>query len=349
MKKLWILLLVLLCTGCSALPAEERSFAVALGVEQSGSVWQVSARVPTYQTSGGYMTLKADGTSLAEALALLDATSPMMMHLGQLRMVVFSRGLAESSDFVGALSALSDRHDFRQHALVCATEDTVAELIDKLEPATGSRLSKSLDVMIEARTEQGVIPPATVANILRMGERQGVVLACIALEDTANVARPGLNQPAGMQAASGAGKVQMGGGWLMNAQQIVRGQVTVGEMQLLALMSGSLRKGTLVLQEDTITLLDAMADIAMKEGVAHCAISLRYTGSSMTEEGVRQSLSMACQGVLGKLAAADCDALGLGRRAIIGMPDMAQWHALDWSSRYPMLEWRVTVEAQRAV
>lgn len=348
MKKLALLALTMLCTACSALPAEERSFAVALGVEKTGNVWQASARVPAYQTDGGYRTLTAAASSLTEALALLDAASPMPMHLGQLRLVAFSRALAESTDFAGTLSELSERQDFRQQALLCVTEDPVATLVDKLEPATGSRLSKSLDVLLEARIEQGVIPPSLMAELLRMGQRQSAVLTCAALTDTAGTARPGLDQPAGRQAVTGAGDVQFGGGWLLNDKRIVTGQLSAGELQLLALMSGKLRKGTLALQEDTVTLLDASADVSLHGNTAQCTIRLRCAASTLTETGVQQSLSEACQRVLGKLAAAGCDALGTGRRAITGMADTAQWRALDWPARYPLLTWRVIVQVQRA-
>lgn len=349
MKKLLMLALALLCTACSALPAEERSFAVVLAMERSDDVWRMSARIPTYQTGGGYITLTAEGNSLAEAMAMLDASSPMMLHLGQLRMMIFSEALASSENFATVLSVLAQRHDFRQQALLCVTRDGTQALMQQLEPVTGSRLSKSLDVMIETRREQGVIPPSTMAEILRMGERQSALLTCVALEHPEQGNQPGLDQMAGAQAASGAGKVQMGGGWMLDAGQTVRGELTAAEMQLLSLMAGQLRKGTLALHEDTVTLLDASAGLTLQNGVAQCKLFLRYTGSSMTEEGVTQSLSQACQGVVSKLAAAGCDALGLGRKVMMGMQDMAQWHALNWPEQYASLEWHIEVHAQRAV
>lgn len=349
MRKIWcLLLLALVCTGCSALPAEERSFVVVMGVQQSGDTWEVSARMPTYQTGGGYMTASARGASLEEALALLDATSPMQVHLGQLRMVVFHEGIASSADFRDALDILARREDFRLHAVICVTDDTVQDLIDKLEPATGSRLSKSLDVLLEARREQGVITAVTLSDIQRMGERQCPVLTAVALEDTSNVTQPGMNASAGDQAAKGAGKVQFGGGWMVHSSGVVKGQLTAGEMQLLSLMSGTLRKGMLSLEEGTVTVMDASASTSLDGNTASCRLSIRCTASTLTESDVTSGLRNACEGVTAKLAAAGCDALGMGRRAIRHFADMRQWRLLDWPSLYPQIQWDITVHAQQA-
>ena len=349
MKKLLILALAaLLCASCTTLPAEERAFAVVLGVSESAGTWEVSARVPTYQSGGGYLTLTARGNSLGEALAVLDATAPMQMHLGQLRLVVFSQGLAESAAFPDTLGELAMRREFCLQAQICVTGDSVADLIDKLEPATGSRLSKSLDVLLETRVEQGVIPLAVLSDVLRRGERQCWIAVSVALEDEAGIARPGMDASAGAQSASGTGKVQFGGGWLIGQDGSAHGQLTAAEMQLLALMAGKLNRGTLSFNDGTLSVIDASSKVKLRGNTVACDISLRYGSSVMTEAGVQRAVSAACQEVLRKLAAADCDALGLGRQAIRYFPDMAAWHELNWQLLYPQLDWQVTVLSQQA-
>lgn len=348
MRKLFLLAaMLMLCASCTVLPAEERSFAVVLGVSESAGTWEVSVRVPTYQSGGGYLTLTARGNSLSEALALLDATAPMQLHLGQLRLVVFSQGIAESSSFRSVLTELGTRREFRVQAQVCVTEDQVSELIDKLEPATGSRLSKSLDVLLETRAEQGVIPQAALSDVLRRGERQSWVAVNVALEDTAGVALPGMDEAAGGQSASGTGKVQFGGGWLIGQDGSAHGQLTASQTQLLALMSGKLQKGTLCLKDGTLALISASSKVKLKGRVVNCGISLRYGSSVMSDAGVQHAVTQACQEVIDRLAAAGCDALGIARQAILGSPDMTTWHGLDWPAAYPQLEWRVTILPQQ--
>lgn len=349
MKKLLAVgMALMLCASCSALPAEERAFAVALGVSESAGGWEVSARVPTYQSGGGYMTLTARGGSLSEALSLLDATAPMQLHLGQLRLVIFSQGIAESSDFQKSLTELALRHEFRLQAQVCVTADPVTDLMDKLEPATGTRLSKSLDVLLETRAEQGVIPVATLSDVLRRGERQSWIAVSVALENAAGIARPGMDAAAGLQAAGGMGKVQFGGGWLIGQDGKANGQITAAEMQILGLMAEKRQKGTISLEDGTVTLISASSKVKLSGNTASCDISLRYRSSTMTGAGVQRAVMDACRDVLNKLAAADCDALGVGRQAIRYFPDMAAWHDLDWPALYPQLDWRLTVLPQPA-
>ena len=347
-KLLGLVAMLLLCASCTALPAEERAFAVALGVSESSGTWEVSARVPTYQGGGGYLTLTAQGHSLREALAVLDATAPMQLHLGQLRVVVFSQGVAESTSFWNTLAELAMRREFRLQAQVCVTEDEVSDLLDKLEPATGSRLSKSLDVLLETRVEQGVIPLAVLSDVLRRGERQSWLAVHVALEDTAGVAQPGMDASAGTQSASGTGKVQFGGGWLIGQDGSAHGRLTAAEMQLLALMAGKRPKGTLALDDGTVTLIDASSKVKLRGSTVTCDMSVRYTDSVMTDAGVQHAVTEACKDVLNKLAAAGCDALGVGRQAIRNVADMAAWHELNWPIRYPQLDWQLTVLPQGA-
>jgi len=344
-----LMMVVLTATGCGRLPAEERSFAVALGISASAGVWEVTARIPSYQQEGGYVTLAARGASLGEAMALLNAAAPMRLHYGQLRMIVFSRELAESPDFPGVLHALAARPDVRLQASLCVTEDNMTDLMDSLEPQTGTRLSKSIETLLETRLNLGVVPDATLSNLRRMGERQGAVLISVALEKEPANTVPGMDAPAGVQAAKGAGETQFAGGWMIGKDGMVRGQLTALDQQLLALMEGNLRKGMLALPEGAVMLLDASSRIKFQEGQGVCEVRIRYSAADLLKDEMERSLSDALSGVTDKLAAAGCDALGIGRRVIASCATIKEWHDLRWKERYPALQWKITVEAVPAV
>ncbi len=337
----------LLCAGCSSLPAEERSFAVALGVNVSGTQWTVCARIPSYQAEGGYLTLSAEGNSFREAMATLDASSPMRMHYAQLRLIIVSRALAESEAFPTLVQELTNRHDVRQQATLCVTEDDPVAVMDALDPTTGSRLSKSLDAMIEARETQGVISRASLADIALMGERQSPVLPAIALKGSAPP-RPGMDVPAASQALGGdADGVRIGGGYLIGQGGRVRGALTPLEQQLLALLTGQMTKGTLTLREGTLTLLDASHRVVLSGGAARCQVLIRCENTPLTEEGAQQALTSALTALTGKLSAAGCDALGLARQVITHSPTLADWHRYDWPARYPAVPWEIEVEVRQ--
>ncbi len=330
MKRLMTLLMCLLLTGCAALPAEERSFAVALGVAGGTGAWRVYARIPTYRTGGGYTTVSGEGDTLPHALAALDAAAPMQLHLGQLRLMIFSADTARSADFPAALAALGDRHDLRADASLAITEDGLGALMDALKPATGARLSKSLDVLLETRLEQGTVPRAALADVLRMDDRQQPVLMNIALD----------------------GKdITLSGGWPIGSDGSAAWMLTPEEVQLLSLMQGRLKRGVLSLAEGTVRLTDVSADVELSVPTLETAsvrLILGISASPLTEEALSQATATACLGLLGRLSAVGCDALGLGRQAVAHAKDAADWDALDWPQRYREIVWTVSVGVEGA-
>lgn len=175
-RALCLLLICLFCAGCSALPPEERAFCVVLLVDGGAQECTVRVRIPTYQQNGGYQTLSATGATLTDALRTLESAAPMRLHWGQLRLIVLSRAWAAEIPIVRTLSDLSGVENLRLHASVAVTEEDTTALAEKLVPESGTRLSKSIDVMVQARHEQGVIPTCAASVLLRFGSRQSPVL-----------------------------------------------------------------------------------------------------------------------------------------------------------------------------
>ncbi len=325
-----LVLLLGLLTGCTALPAEERSFAVAMGISGRAGEWTVLARIPTYQTGGGYVTVSGDGDTLSHALAALDAASPMELHPGQLRLVIVAAETARSADFPEVLAWLGERHDLRGSAALAVTQEDLPALMETLEPATGTRLSKSLDLLLETRIQQGSVLSATLAEVLRMGERQ---------------------QPALMNAALEEGVLTLSGSWPLGADGRVREMLTAEETRLLALMQGRWKQGMLSLTEGVVRLTDASVETELSWPTLEMAsvrLTLHTSGSPLTEDALARSVATACLGVLGRLSAMGCDALGLARQAVTHADDMAEWHALAWPEKYREMEWSVSVGVEGA-
>lgn len=323
-----ILAAVLLCTSCAALPEEERAFAVVLGVGGGPGSWSVFARVPTYQSGGGYATVRGQGETLEAALANLDAASPVQFHPGQLRLIVFSQELARSEAFAGAVEVLAARHDLRMDAALAVTADDLAALMEGFKPATGSRLSKSLDSAMEARITQGTLIPAPLSVIRQMGERQSPVLMNAALND---------------------GSASLSGCWPVGAGYRVSEPLKEEDTRLLALLLGTMHRGTLTLPEGAVRLSGAKAKATlslptMQEAAVH--VTLNCASAPVTGKEVSRSAATAFLSLLKRLSAMGCDALGLGRQAILHAEDMAHWHALNWPQRYADMAWTVSVSAE---
>lgn len=332
MKRILTLFLAgCLCCGCAALPAEERSFAVALGISGGAGGWTLHARIPTYQTGGGYATVTGEGETLSQAMAALDAAAPLEMHLGQLRLLIIARDTAVSADFPAVLAWLGERHDLRTDAALAVTASELPMVMEALKPSAGTRLSKSLDQLLQTRIAQGSVLPATLAELIRMGERQQGALMNATLED---------------------GAILLAGCWPLGADGRVREMLTAKETQLLALMTGRLRQGTLSLEEGVIRLTDAAADAELSWPTmqqSSVRLTLHTAGSPFTKDALARVVATACLGVLNRLSALGCDALGLARQAIVHVGDMAQWRELDWPARYREMTWSVSVGVEEAI
>lgn len=348
MKRMTVVLLIVCCSvfsGCSMLPGEERAFPVCLGLHHADGTWQACVRISTYAKPGEYMTVSAAGSSLAEVMTLLDASAPIRLHYGQVRLVIFSHELAASDLLTAVLDSLNKLGEFRADAMLCVTEDDLASLMEEMKPASGTRLSKFLEVLLDSRIGQGVIPDTTLGDYRRQGERQSLTLIPIALADDGKSAQ-GMqtlpqNMPDGM-------KVQLAGAYLVSQEGRVTGQLNAYEHQLLRMMQGKLAKGALTTGEYSLTLLESSAEVRLNDKTALLTVRLRFRHSDQSEDGVREHVTKDVAGVIGKLAAANCDALGLGRQAILASRDWAEWRAIDWPHVYPALEWQVAVQAESA-
>jgi len=313
-----LLLPMLLCSACAALPAEERAFAVALCVERDEQ-WRVHSRIPTYQSGGGYMTVTGEGNSLSASLSAMDAAAPMRINLSQLRLLVVDEKLAREGELQGILTALSDRPDMRMQCAVALTDAPAKAVAEALKPAAGTRLSKALDLMLDARIEQGTILPATLSDVLRMGERQLPVLIALSLEGQ---------------------EISLSGGYTTDGMTL-----NPEETALLSLLLGHVKALLMILPGGYADVRDASASIRLSEdfNMARVELAMTTTSSSFTDDGLEQLIADELLALLSRFSAAGCDVLGLGRKAIMYTQDMAKWHSLNWPEKYREIRWEVAV------
>ena len=319
MKFLILLALVALaCSSCTALPAEERAFAVALCIEKADE-WRVCARIPTYQSGGGYMTVTGNGETFPAALSHLDAASPMRINLSQLRLLVADVGLVNSGGFAAVLSTLSERPDIRMQCIIALTESNTEAVAEALVPAMGTRLSKALDLMIDERIEQGAILPAVLADVLRMGQRQSPILAALTLEGK---------------------EISLSGGYTLDGISL-----TADETALLSLLLGQAREMHLSLPGGSADVRDILTKVRLDEHCtsAHVELTLTATASTLSEDELAHAMISELMPLLTRMSAVGCDVLGLGRQAVMGTHDVPQWHALNWPDRYRSIRWEVAV------
>ncbi len=314
MKRILILLMALCCTSCTALPAEERAFAVVLCIEKNGDNWQVYGRIPGYKTSGEYLTVQGNGGTIRSALADMDVSSPMKVTLSQLRLLVVDAGVTTDD----VLRALAEELDVRSRCLVAVTEEAAADIMEVLVPHTGSRLSKALDLLMESRVEQGVIPDTRLADAMRMGERQTPVFARAALQE---------------------GRINLSGAWAAGEW------ISPEETALLTLLMGQGKERRLTLPEGIAHVAEAKVKTALDADGTNARVKLcaDVKTSDMPPDVLEQAVAQVAVNLVSQLSRNGCDALGLGRTMICHAGDMAQWHAWNWPARYRDIRWTVEV------
>ena len=319
---LLVLILLPLVQSCTALPAEERSFAVVLGVDGGAEGLTVMARVPVYQSGGGYATLQGHGADIEAALQNLEASAPMHLHTGQLRLVVLTHDLMADGRGAGVIRWLGRQHDVRLQAQAAVTHEDLKILMEAMKPSTGERLSKSVDVLVEARQRQGLAPQAQLADVCRMGHGQTPVL---------------------MQLVLHSGAVEVEGGWALDASGLPAVRLDGQEMQLLSLMMGQMKSGELTLAGRSVRVMEASGRAELT-GMPPDGATVQFHLVCGEKEGLKNAQEVLAQQALAlvsRLATAGADPLGLGRQAVRQCRDMEQWRELDWTRRVKKIQWRV--------
>ena len=123
-RALCLLLICLFCTGCSALPPEERAFCVALLIDGGAQECTVRVRIPSIPAERRLSdTFRNWRYADRRAPRTLESAAPMRLHWGQLRLIVLSRAWAAEIPIVRTLSDLSGVENLRLHASVAVTEE----------------------------------------------------------------------------------------------------------------------------------------------------------------------------------------------------------------------------------
>jgi hypothetical protein len=211
----------------------------------------------------------------------------------------------------------------RLQCSVAMTDVPGENLMAALTPQTGTRLSKMMDVLLDARREQGYVLPVTLAEVIRMGERQTPVLMALTLRDDT---------------------VDVSGGYALGAGTVL---LTAEETVLLSLLTGDANTPYLLLEDGGARVRDVHGSICL-DGLAAASaeITLQTVETDLMPEELEASLAGELLALLTRLSQNGCDVPGLGRRAICGADTMEAWHALGWKERLRDLRWTVSVGVQ---
>lgn len=337
--------------------------AASVGGESGAS----SARqedAPDRQESGpetpepGYIVLSATAPSCLRALSMLSATTPRTVNLSQLREIVLSRTLAETDATLSILKEIHAMYRANGKAVVVVTPDDAGDFIRRQRAILGVRLTKYLEVLFEHFSEIDTIPPdAQLSSVISAMESDTVDAAAVYAAGNAfdsTLVLPGsadLDRLPGHLPRTSPAQNEYLGAALFSGPRMV-GTLTGEETGLLCLMMGKAQRRTAFIgnAQYSSNLPTRVRRRIDEDGALHVHIDMNLTrvagGANESAQEIAASLERQCVGVLLRLRAASCDAVGFGRLAIRRCLTVPQWEALDWPGIYETLPVRVSARVK---
>ena len=330
-RKLLCALLTLTLTGCSLVPTEDRAFVLCVAVHASAGSVAVTVQIPDYKGKDEYHVLTGSGASFEAAVADVSGKAPAPLHFGQTRLAVFTRSTAESARLSDLIIRVAKLPFMRMQAQVFVTEETPQALLEALTPRTGTRLSKYLDTLLGARREQGTLLGTTLSDVLRMDGRQAAVLGLAKLEKgaaaensggTENAEEPGAAEA---QSSSNKGEPVFSGGVLLGADERMNGLLSAKETKTLSMLTGTEQELRFQWEDCAALLHVRLCRVTLAGSVVHVSLTIRGEAEEGTPARVQTRLTEDIEELLQRLSAAQCDALGLARQAVLQGDDLTAW------------------------
>lgn len=308
------------------------------------------------QPEPGYIVMSATAPSCLRALNMLSSTTPRTVNLSQLREVVISRTLAQTDATLSILREIHSMYRANGEAIVVVTPDDAGDFIRRQRAILGARLSKYLEVLFDHFSQMDTIPAdAQLASVIEAMQSDtadatavyaagNVFDSAIVLSDTADMDR----LPGHLPRTSPAENEYLGSALFSGAR--MTGTLTGEETGLMLLMMGNARRqstsiGNALYRTNLPTRVRRKIDADGTLSV-QIAMSLRHVAgeTELTQEEIAARIEREAVGVLLKLRAASCDAVGFGRIAIRRSIDIPSWEARNWPVEYERLGVRVSAD-----
>ena len=360
-------LLPLLC-GCSD-GLDLSLMIVSMGVDVSENGVVVTIKAPDYtgksaagQDDGGgqeYLTLSAAGVDWPHALAALSGSTPRTLRFSQLREVVISLDSLQAVRLQDMLSQIGQLQNIRSQAVLVLCREDARTFLKQQQPQIGKRLSKYLDATLENYDRQGYIPSTTLAAVLRdlNGSWRAPLIPYASLNVYDDLSAPKPGQPLDVQSGDlprqGASTAEYVGGVAMSPDgtyTILTGyevqlyHLIVGEPQSLFFSVGDRYYSARWKKPHRLRAEEKGGRSVL---TLELPVIIEYSiFSGEPEAGVTAFLEAEISGLVHKLQAADCDALGFGSVAVRRFSTLYAWNAYGWHDRYRQADIVVEVKAQ---
>ncbi len=373
MKRMLCLLLFVcfLFSGCASRNLEEELLVIVLAIDRTeqGDV-TVAVKVPANTSAAGggegdenspsgYLQLEATAHSFAEAVSMLNATTPRRLNFSQVRETVIGEAPARQRDFSKLLSQIDALPRFRCSSAVIICRGSALEFAKNQKPILGMRLSRYAENTLANYAGKGYTPDTDLCAGLRDlgGGFRDPLFILGAVNDFSGTDAPGnengLSAEAGALPRKSLEAVEMFGAAATDGIS-VSGYLTGYEMALIHLIEGHVE--ALTVQADGVPLhITASSPAALDVDLSACPALLRINlnceaqgppGEKVDEQKVQARLQQDILSLIAHLQALRCDGLGFGQVAVKRFPTVQAWEAFGWRNIYVSAQAEARVKVQ---
>lgn len=173
-----LLAMISLLTGCSlASQVEDQAYVLVMGLDRKADgQLEMTVQIPKISggagesTSGGggsenYMQLSLTANDFEGALEKLDWASPRNVNLAQMKLIVFSRELAEEESGGELIANIAQTERLFTATKVAVCEGSAKEFVSAIKPYIGTRISTDIEAMFDHYNDHGFVPESSLADL----------------------------------------------------------------------------------------------------------------------------------------------------------------------------------------
>lgn len=172
-----LFLSLVVVSGCSrASQAEDQAYVLVMGLDKTMSdQLEMSVLIPRISgkasdgSSGSapenYMHLCVTADGYEAALEKLDWASPRNLNLAQMKLIVLSRDLADSSGCPELIANISQTERLFTATKVVVCEGGAKDFVEAIRPSIGTRISTDIESMFKHYNDHGYLPESSLAEL----------------------------------------------------------------------------------------------------------------------------------------------------------------------------------------
>lgn len=185
-KRIILLLTLFIClsfSACSqASQVENHAYVLIMGLDQTqdGQI-KMTVKVPKISSNtsenenassanSNYIKFAVVANNYEACLEKLDWASPRDLNLSQIKLIVLSRQLAESSQCRAIVKNIAQTERLYTATKVTVCDGNAAEFVSAIEPKIGMRMSMDINAMFEHYVDSGYVPESSLAELFYQTE-----------------------------------------------------------------------------------------------------------------------------------------------------------------------------------